>query len=73
MNEQELKELLVRENPEFRTALEEHRTCEIELEKLRLKTHATEADALLERDLKKKKLALKDRMYQIMLDHEKGR
>jgi len=73
MNEQELKELLLRENPEFRKVLEEHRTCEIELEKLRLKTHVTEADAVLERDLKKRKLALKDKMYQIMLDHEKGR
>ncbi|MEN6310404.1 MAG: DUF465 domain-containing protein [Acidobacteriota bacterium] len=73
MNEQELKELLLRENAEFRKVLEEHRTCEIELEKLRLKTHVTEADAVLERDLKKRKLALKDKMYQIMLDHEKGR
>ncbi len=73
MNEQELKELLLRENAEFRKVLEEHRTCEIELEKLRLKTHVTEVDAVLERDLKKRKLALKDKMYQIMLDHEKGR
>jgi uncharacterized protein YdcH (DUF465 family) len=73
MNEQELKEILLRENGEFRKALEDHQTCETELEKLRLKKHVTEADALLERDLKKRKLALKDRMYQIMLEHEKNR
>lgn len=73
MNEQELKELLLRENAEFRKVLEDHRTCEAELEKLLLKMPVTEADAVLERDLKKRKLALKDRMYQIMLDHEKGR
>jgi uncharacterized protein YdcH (DUF465 family) len=73
MNEQELKEILIRENGEFRKALEDHRTCEIELDQMRLKTHVTEADALLERDLKKRKLALKDRMYQIMLEREKTR
>jgi len=73
MNEQELKELLLRENAEFRKVLEDHRACEAELEKLLLRTPVTEADAVLERDLKKRKLALKDRMYQIMLDHEKGR
>ncbi len=32
MNEQELKEVLIRENGEFRKALEDHRTCETELE-----------------------------------------
>jgi uncharacterized protein YdcH (DUF465 family) len=73
MNEQELKEILIRENGDFRKVFEEHRTCELELEKLRLKTHVTEADALAERDLKKRKLALKDRMYQLMLEHGKSR
>jgi uncharacterized protein YdcH (DUF465 family) len=73
MNEQELKEILTRENGEFRKALKDHRTCETELDKIRLRTHVTEADALLERELKKRKLALKDRMYQIMLEREKNR
>ena len=73
MNEQELKEILMKENREFRQAFDEHRTCERELEELRLKPHVNEADALAEREIKKKKLALKDRMYQIMFEHEKGR
>jgi uncharacterized protein YdcH (DUF465 family) len=73
MNEQELKEMLLRENSEFRKVFEEHRTCELELEKIRLKSHVTEADALAERDLKKRKLALKDRMYRFMLEHKKNR
>ena len=66
MDENALKELLTREDAEFRRAAEEHQTCERELEQLRLKSHPTEADAVKERDLKKRKLALKDRMYQIM-------
>lgn len=71
MNEQELKAILARENGEFRTILDEHRTCEQELEKLRAKTPFGEADALAERELKKRKLALKDRMYQIMAEYGK--
>jgi uncharacterized protein YdcH (DUF465 family) len=73
MNEHELKEILLRENGEFRKVFEDHRTCELELEKLRLKTHVTEADVLAEREIKKRKLVLKDRMYQLMLAHEKTR
>ena len=73
MNEQELKEILIKEDGDFRKVFEDHRTCELELEKLRLKTHVTEADTLAERDLKKRKLALKDRMYQLMSEHEKNR
>lgn len=73
MNEHELKEILLRENGEFRKVFEDHRTCELELEKLRRKAHVTEGDALAEREIKKRKLVLKDRMYQLMLEHEKTR
>ncbi|MGA2532625.1 MAG: DUF465 domain-containing protein [Candidatus Aminicenantales bacterium] len=73
MNEHELKEILLRDSGEFRKTFEDHRTCELELEKLRLKSYVTEADALAEREIKKRKLVLKDRMYQLMLEHEKTR
>jgi len=71
MNEQELKAILARENGEFRKILDDHRTCELELDNLRAKTPFGEADALAERELKKRKLALKDRMYQIMAEYGK--
>ncbi len=71
MNEQELKDILARENGEFRRILDEHRACELELERLRAKTPFGEAEALAERDLKKRKLLLKDRMYQIMAGYGK--
>jgi uncharacterized protein len=73
MNEQELKDTLVRENGEFRKILEEHRSCELELDRIREKTHLTEADDVAEREIKKRKLALKDRMYRIMADFENRR
>jgi uncharacterized protein YdcH (DUF465 family) len=73
MKEQELKELLSRENLEFRHVLEDHKACELELESLRRKTHPTDADVLAERNLKKRKLALKDRMYRIMQEYGKTR
>jgi uncharacterized protein YdcH (DUF465 family) len=73
MNEQELKDTLARENGEFRKILEEHRSCELELDRIREKTHPTEADDVTERQIKKRKLALKDRMYRIMADFENRR
>jgi uncharacterized protein YdcH (DUF465 family) len=73
MNEQELKDTLARENGEFRKILEEHRSCELELDRIREKTHPTEADDVTERQIKKRKLALKDRMYRIMADFEDRR
>jgi uncharacterized protein YdcH (DUF465 family) len=73
MNEQELKDTLARENGEFRKILEEHRSCELELDRIREKTHPTEADDVTEREIKKRKLALKDRMYRIMADFEDRR
>ncbi|HEX2695178.1 MAG TPA: YdcH family protein [Acidobacteriota bacterium] len=71
MDENELKELLARENPDFRRALEEHHTCETALEGLKAKPFLTDAETLEEKELKKRKLALKDRMYQLMLAHGK--
>jgi hypothetical protein len=71
MDENELKELLTRENPDFRLALEEHRTCETALEGLKAKPFLTETETIEEKELKKRKLALKDRMYQMMLAHGK--
>jgi uncharacterized protein YdcH (DUF465 family) len=71
MDENELKELLARENPDFRRALEEHHACEASLEGLKAKPFLSDAEALEVKELKKRKLALKDRMYQLMLAHGK--
>jgi uncharacterized protein YdcH (DUF465 family) len=73
MDEQELKELLLRENAKFRRAHDDHRDCERALETIRGKAHLTAAEADEERELKKKKLALKDRMYRLMSDYLRTR
>jgi uncharacterized protein len=71
MDENELKALLARENPDFRRLLEDHKSCEDALDGLKAKPFLTEAESLEEKALKKRKLALKDRMYQMMLAHGK--
>ncbi len=73
MDEQALKELLLRENAEFRRAHDDHQACEKAIDAIRGKGHLSPADADEERALKKKKLALKDRMYRLMADHARTR
>ncbi len=73
MDEKELKELLLRENAEFRRAHDDHRECERALDTLRAKAHLSAVEADEERELKKKKLALKDRMYRLMSDYLRTR
>jgi uncharacterized protein len=73
MDEQAIKELLLRENAEFRRAHDDHQACEKALDAIRGKSHLLPADVEEERELKKKKLALKDRMYRLMADHLRAR
>jgi hypothetical protein len=68
MDEILLKELLLAENDEFRRLFEEHRSHEAKLASFSAKTYLSSAEELEERELKKRKLALKDRMYLIMRD-----
>lgn len=73
MDEQALKELLLRESAEFRKAHDDHQACEKALDAIRAKSYLSTAEADEERELKKRKLALKDRMYRLMSDHLKTR
>jgi uncharacterized protein YdcH (DUF465 family) len=73
MDEQEVKELLLRENAEFRRAHDDHQACEKALDALRGKSHPSPADGDEERELKKKKLVLKDRMYRLIADYVRTR
>ncbi len=69
INEELLKARLVKENEEFRKVFEEHKTCENELALLKQKGSPTENDLLKEKELKKIKLTLKDRMYRMMSEY----
>ena len=72
MEEKELKELLIKENKEFRDVYKRHQECDKKLGELKKKDFQTDHDRLKERELKKKKLALKDKMYVIMTKYKKS-
>jgi len=62
MKEEDIKEHLMSEDPEFRRLAEEHKQYEGRLRELHSGRHMTEQDHLEEIRLKKKKLHLKDQM-----------
>jgi len=71
MEEKELKEIMLKQNPEFRLLQAEHQTFEKKLETLKAKKTLSDEEKVEEREMKKRKLALKDRMYQMMNDFRK--
>lgn len=72
MEENELKEVMIKENEEFRKAYQKHQQCEKRLEEFKKKGFLTEEDKLKEKELKKKKLALKDKMYYLMTEYRRS-
>jgi len=63
---------MLRENEEFKKLHIQHQKLEKELEKFKDKSFLTENEKLKEKELKKKKLALKDRMYYLMREYRKS-
>ncbi len=72
MEEQEIKKRLLKENKEFREAFEKHRKLENRLSKFQSKGYLTDEEKLKEKQLKKKKLILKDKMYHLMTEFRKS-
>ena len=66
-----LKEELMTSNSEFRELAREHGRYEARLSELSALSYPSDEEQLEEVTLKKKKLALKDQMYSMMLQHEK--
>jgi len=69
MDEKEIKELLLQENEEFRKLYQEHQKCEQELAELRARQFLPETERMKEKELKKKKLQLKDEMYRLIEEY----
>ena len=67
-----LKEELIASNPEFRELAREHGRYEERLSELSGLAYPSDEEQLEEVTLKKKKLALKDQMYSLMLQAEKS-
>ena len=72
MEERLIKERLLAENVEFRRLHDEHRDHDLSLNELSAKPFLTPEEELRERDLKKRKLLLKDKMALIMRDFQKS-
>ncbi len=72
MREEELKELLLKKSEEFRKANKLHQQYEKKLEKLKAKSYLSESEKQEEKELKKKKLILKDKMYFLMSEYKKS-
>ncbi|MFW6140396.1 MAG: DUF465 domain-containing protein [Acidobacteriota bacterium] len=70
MKEKKIKEILLKKNNEFKKAVELHRECEKKLGDLKKKTYLSVEEEIQERELKKKKLSLKDKMYKMILDYK---
>ena len=67
-----LKEELMASNPEFREMAREHGRYEQRLTELSALAYPSDEEQVEEVTLKKKKLALKDQMYSLMLQAEKA-
>lgn len=72
MDEHEIRERLLRENGEFKRMFEEHRRHDERLTVLRSRSNLSDEEKLEVSDVKKRKLALKDKMYQLMADYRKS-
>ncbi len=66
MENREISQNLCEKNPEYRNLLEEHRTLENRLSELSSRLYLSDTERMEEVTLKKKKLALKDRMQELV-------
>jgi uncharacterized protein YdcH (DUF465 family) len=66
-----LREQLIQIDPEFRELAREHGRYEARLSELSSLAYPSDEEQLEEITLKKKKLAVKDQMHEIMLRHQK--
>ena len=71
-NTDSLREELIMNDPEFRELAREHGRYEARLSELNSLAYPNDEEQLEEVTLKKKKLAVKDQMQEIMLRHQKS-
>jgi uncharacterized protein YdcH (DUF465 family) len=67
-----LKEELMSRDPEFRELAREHTRYEERLSELTALAYPSDEEQLEEITLKKKKLAIKDQMYSLIMQHQKN-
>jgi uncharacterized protein YdcH (DUF465 family) len=72
MDHRDISQVLKEENPEYRSLYEEHQSLENRLKELSSHLYLSDSEKVEEVTLKKKKLALKDRMQQMQKRHSQG-
>jgi len=72
MEIESVKAELMTSNPEFRELAREHGRYEARLSELSSLSYPSDEEQMEEVTLKKKKLAIKEQMYSLMLQHEKS-
>lgn len=67
---EEMKEILMKENQNFRDLANQHQNYEKRLTELSELAYPNDDEVLEETDLKRKKLAVKDEMYTILSQYD---
>lgn len=71
-NSDPLREELLQTDDEYRRLYEEHQECERRLEELNSKSFLSQQDEMEEKQLKRQKLSLKDRMAHLERSHREA-
>jgi uncharacterized protein YdcH (DUF465 family) len=66
---EQLKDLLIKENPTFKELAQQHQSYEKRLTELADLSYPSEEEMLEEATLKRKKLLIKDEMYNMMNEY----
>lgn len=66
MESRNISQLLLEENVEYKNLYEQHRSLEDRLQDLSTRLYLSDSEKMEEITLKKKKLALKDRMQELL-------
>jgi uncharacterized protein YdcH (DUF465 family) len=69
MQNREMSQILYEQNPEYRNLSDQHRSLEDRLSELSSRLYLSETERIEEVTLKKKKLALKDKMQDLLRRH----
>jgi uncharacterized protein YdcH (DUF465 family) len=66
MESRDISQILYEQNSEYKSLTDQHRSLEIRLQELSSRLYLSDSEKLEEINLKKKKLALKDRMQELI-------
>jgi len=69
METRDISEILYEQDSEYRNLLDQHRSLEVRVQELSSNLYLSDTEKVEEITLKKKKLALKDKMQELMKKH----